>query len=114
MTNTLTTHLRATGTQAGGAVLLAVPPFVVEGRRTRHTFMAEALLTSTGVVADAVSGKLIFRGKILGIQRHQEIGEINLVTPNPVFFEGHFVSLEVESQNFDSDKTWALSIDSGE
>ena len=102
-----------TGTQAGGAVTKEIPE-LIGGRRTRHTFMAEALLTSTGVVADAVSGKLIFRVKILGIQRHQEIGEISLTSPNPVFFEGHFISVEVESQNFDSDKTWSLCIESGE
>ena len=102
-----------TGTQAEGVKTKAIPD-LIGGRRTRHTFMAEALLTSTGVVAGASAGRLIIRVKILGIQRHQEIGDISMTSPNPVFFEGHFVSVEVESQSFDSDKTWILCIESGE
>ena len=108
-----------TGTQGGGAVTATLPSPPVSGQiyahagLFRHTASVESFYTATGALVDATSGSLTISGRVQGITRYDELGSISLSTPAPVSFEGFFSSFSVVATGFDADKTWRLSIASG-
>lgn len=108
-----------TGTQAGGAVTVELPSPPVSGQiyahagLFRHTVAVESFNTATGALIGATAGTLTISGRVKGITRYDDLGSVSLSSPSPVSFEGFFSSFSVVSVGFDADKTWRLSIASG-
>ena len=103
------------GTQAGGAVTAEIPPRFTGGRRYIHTLMAECVNTATGQLAGAAAGTLTVRARLEGMLGYQPVGEVmSLVAPQIYRLEGFYESIQAESAGLDTDKSWRLTITSGE
>ncbi len=107
------TQVVLSSTEAIGAATASLRLDSVSRLGWRHLIQAEVVSTATQLPAVPTAGSLAVRGKILGASTYQLLGNINLLNPQLIIFEGFYDSLEAQSIGLDADKTWKLFVVSG-